>query len=367
MKNNHVTKLLIDLKSVKFNLSYFKKKLQKKTKILVVVKAFGYGSDAVEVAKSIENEVDYFAVAYTDEGIALRKAGINTPILVLHPQIANLELIIKNCLEPNLYNSLILDAFLSITDAQKLTDYPIHITFNTGMNRLGFSEGGLIKAALKIKKNSSIKIVSIFSHLVASEDKNEQDFTLNQISKFEVITSELEKNLSCKLLKHLCNTSGIINYPQAHFDMVRLGIGLFGFGNDINITSKLKNVVALKSIISQIHIVEKGENVGYNRVFIADEKLKIATIPLGYADGISRILSKGVGFVTIQNQRASIIGNISMDMIMVDVSNIDCDEGDEVIIFDNQQIVEELARNSNTISYEIITAISQRVKRAVLH
>ncbi|MCF6279267.1 MAG: alanine racemase [Flavobacteriaceae bacterium] len=367
MTNNHVTKLQIDLNAVKFNLSYFKQKLQESTKILVVVKAFGYGSDAVEITKSIQDKVDYFAVAYTDEGVALRKSGVNKPILVLHPQIANLELIIKNFLEPNIYSSSILDAFLSITDAQNLTDYPIHIKFNTGLNRLGFKADEILIITKKLNKNKSVKVASIFSHLAASEDKNERDFTLQQITSFKKTTADFEQEIGYKPMMHLCNTSGIINYPQAHFDMVRLGIGLYGFGNDANITSELKNVVSLKSIISQIHIIKKGQSVGYNRAFITDKNIKIATLPLGYADGIGRIFGKGVGFVTIKNQIANILGNVSMDIIMIDVTNIDCNEGDEVTFFDNQKTVEKLAKNSNTISYEIITSISQRIKREVLH
>lgn len=367
MTNNHVTKLRIDLKAVKFNLNYFKAKLQENTKMLIVVKAFGYGSDAVEIAKSIQDKVAYFAVAYTDEGIALRKAGINTPILVLHPQISNLELIIENCLEPNLYNFTILDTFLSITDAKKLTNYPIHIKFNTGLNRLGFKADETSTITEKINKNKSIKVASIFSHLAASEDKSERDFSLQQIASFKKIVTNFEQYIGYKPTMHLCNTSGIINYPQAHFDMVRLGIGLYGFGNDKNETSNLKNVVSLKSVISQIHTINKGESIGYNRAFIADKEVRTATIPIGHADGISRKLGNGVGFVTINNQKAAIIGNVCMDMIMVDVTDVKCNEGDEVTIFDNQQTITKFAKSANTISYEIITAISQRIKRKIIY
>ncbi|PHR73639.1 MAG: alanine racemase [Lutibacter sp.] len=367
MENHNVTKLQIDLNAARFNLDYFKGKLQKNTKILVVVKAFGYGSDAIKIAKSIQDSVDYFAVAYTDEGIALRKAGINTPILVLHPQIANLELIVENCLEPNLYSFSILNAFLAVTNAQKLTDYPIHIKFNTGLNRLGFKADEVSTITKKIRKNKFVKVASIFSHLAASEDKNERDFSIQQITLFEKIAIDFEQKIGYKPTLHLCNTSGIINYPQAHYDMVRLGIGLYGFGNDENETSKLKNVIALKSVISQIHTIKKGESIGYNRAFIADKEVKTATIPIGHADGISRKFGNEVGYVTINNQKALIIGNVCMDMIMVAISNIDCNEGDEVVIFDSQQTVEKLAKDTNTISYELITAISQRVKREVFH
>lgn len=366
MINNHVTKLLIDLNAVKFNLNYFKNKLQENTKILVVVKAFGYGSDAIEIAKSIQNDVAYFAVAYIDEGIALRNSGINTPILVLHPQIANLELITKYNLEPNIYNFDILNAFLSIADAKKLSNYPIHIKFNTGLNRLGFTADEVSVLTKKIKNLTSVKVTSIFSHLAASEDKNERAFSLQQIDTFNKIKSDFAQKIGYKPMFHMCNTSGIINYPEVHFDMVRLGIGIYGFGNDKKITSELKNVVSLKSVISQIHTIKKGESIGYNRAFIANKTIKTATIPIGHADGISRKFGNGKGFVTINNKKAKIVGNVCMDMIMVDVTTIDCKIGDTVIIFDNQETVEALAKSIDTISYEIITAVSQRIKREIL-
>jgi alanine racemase len=366
MKNNHVTKLQIDLNAVSFNLDYFKSKLQKNTKTLVVVKAFGYGSDAIEIAKKIQNDVAYFAVAYTDEGIALRDAGINNPILVLHPQIQNLQLIIDRCLEPNLYNTSILNSFIELTKTQKLTDYPIHIKFNTGLNRLGFNPNQIDDISNIINSTNSIKVASVFSHLAASEDKSERKFSLNQIELFKDLSNVFEEKLGCKPMKHMCNTSGIINYPEAHFDMVRLGIGLYGFGNESSVTADLKNVMTLKSVISQIHTIQKGESVGYNRSFIAEEKIITATIPIGHADGINRSLGNGVGYVTINNQKAPIVGNVCMDMIMVNVTSIDCKTGDEVIVFDNQHTIEELATKYGTIPYEFITAISQRIKRQTI-
>ncbi len=365
MKNNYVTSLKIDLNAVVFNLNYFKSKLQKKTKILSVVKAFGYGSDAVIIAKYIQNKVDYFAVAYTDEGITLRNAGIKTPIIVLHPQTANLEQLIQHQLEPNIYSFKILEAFLSRVKESNLDEYPIHLKFNTGLNRLGFLEEDISNIAAKLVGNSTVKIISIFSHLAASEDINEKDFSLQQISSFEKISVDFKRYFGFKPTLHMCNTSGIINYPQAHFDMVRLGIGLYGFANDKNETSKLKNVVSLYSCISQINSIKKGESIGYNRGQITENLMRIATIPIGHADGISRRLGNGKGFVMINNQKAMIVGNVCMDMMMVDITRIDCDEGNEVIIFDNQQTVEEFASKLNTISYELLTAISQRVNRMV--
>jgi alanine racemase len=366
MKNNHVTTLQIDLKAVKFNLNYFKSLLTKDTEILVVIKAFGYGSDAIEIAKCIQDHVSYFAVAYTDEGIALREAGIKTPIIVFHPQEKNLELIIKYCLEPSLYSKYLLSQFLSITNNLEHSEYPIHLKFNTGLNRLGFQENDLDFITSHLLDNMSVKVKSIFSHLAASEDKNEREFSRAQILSFEKIATKFETNFGFKPKKHLTNTSGIINYPEAHYDMVRLGIGLYGFGNDEQETSKLENVLSLTSVISQIHTIEKGESVGYNRGFFTEKTTRTATIPIGHADGISRRLSNGKGWVTIHNEKALIVGNVCMDMIMVDVTDIKCKEGDKVFIFKNQKTVEQLAKNSDTISYELLTAISQRIKRSFI-
>tara|TARA_R110002124_G_scaffold262808_1_gene428964 strand:- start:1634 stop:2734 length:1101 start_codon:yes stop_codon:yes gene_type:complete len=361
--NNHVTVLEIDGNALEHNLHYFKNKLEADTKTLVVVKAFGYGSDAAKIAKLIENNVDYFAVAYTDEGIALRKARIEKPILVLHPQIPNLELIIKHQLEPNLYNFKIFNAFLELADAKVLLNYPIHLKFNTGLNRIGFLHTDIPLILSKIAATSHVKIASLFSHLAASDDVSEKEFTTNQINDFTLIVKQFYTHLEDKPIVHILNTSGIINYPQAQFDMVRLGIGLYGFGNDENETKQLKNVLSLKSIISQIHTIEPGESIGYNRAFTANKPMKTATIPVGHADGISRKLGNKKYSVLINNQKAAIIGNVCMDMIMIDISNIECQEGDEVIIFNSQEMVNEMAKKSETISYEILTAISQRIKR----
>ena len=361
--NNHVTVLEIDGNAIQHNLTYFKEKLETDTKILVVVKAFGYGSEAAKIAKHIEKDVDYFAVAYSDEGITLRNVGIEKPILVLHPQLPNLERIIKHQLEPNLYNFKIFNAFLELADANVLLNYPIHIKFNTGLNRIGFWHTDVPLILSKIAATNHVKVASLFSHLAASDDVNEKEFTTNQINDFAFIVKQFYNHLKYKPIIHVLNTSGIINYPQAQFDMVRLGIGLYGFGNDEKETKKLKNVVSLKSIISQIHLIEPGESVGYNRAFTANKSMKTATIPIGHADGISRKLGNKNYAVLVNNQKAPIIGNVCMDMIMIDITNIDCKENDEVIIFNSQEMIQEMADNSETISYEILTAISQRVKR----
>jgi alanine racemase len=363
--NNHVTVLEIDGKALLHNLNYFKQKLQSQTKILAVVKAFGYGSDGVQVAKFLKDKVAYFAVAYTHEGIALREAGIQTPILVLHPHIQNLQSLIDFKLEPALYNFNVFNAFLQLAVEASLLNYPVHIKFNTGLNRLGFYPKEIPKILTALKQINQVKVQALFSHLAASEDLEEEDFTTNQIMRFEKIVQQFNIHLGYAPMLHILNTSGVVNYPNAQFDMVRIGIGLYGFGNDEEETAQLKNTHNLKSIISQIHHIEPGETVGYNRAFKAQEATKTATIPIGHADGLSRRLGNKKGSVLINNQKAPIIGNVCMDMIMVDITKIDCKEGDEVIIFNTQDMIQHIADISETIVYETLTVISPRIKKTL--
>jgi alanine racemase len=361
------TILEINLNHLEHNYRYLRAKLKTKTKFLAVVKAFGYGSDAAKIAKKLEQlGVDYFAVAYIKEGVQLRDTGITTPILVLHPLASNFEELIEYCLEPSLYSPKILNEFLEVAKTLKQKEYPVHIKFNTGLNRLGFSEIDINDIFKKLDGRNEIKVTSIFSHLAASEDLNEREFTQNQIDKFDKITQAFDKKLDQEPFKHLLNTSGIINYPEAQYDMVRSGIGLYGFGNEVKIDAELKPIATLKTIISQIHKIESGETVGYNRAFASKKSKITATLPLGHADGIGRQYGNGNTFVTIHNQSAPIIGNVCMDMIMIDITNIDCEEGDEVIIFGEQPTAEYFASTSNTISYELITGISQRIKRTFI-
>jgi len=366
MLQNPATFLRVDLNALKFNYQFFKSKLQDHTKILAVIKAFAYGHEAVAIAKKLEKEkVAYFAVAYVQEGIHLRKSGVTTPILVLHPQQSDLKDCITYNLEPNLYSFKILYDLLKLLQDTDIVDFPIHLKFNSGLNRLGFSSQDIPLILEKITHSKKVKVASVFSHLVASEDFNEKDFTKLQIEKFSSIVARIEKGINYPFIKHLTNTSGILNYPEAHLDMVRVGIGLYGYANEEKWTAKLKNVGSLYSVISQIHTVSISESVGYNRAYIADKKTISATIPIGYADGIPRTWSKGIGYVSINGKKAPVLGNVCMDMIMVDITNIDCEEGDIVIIFDNQKTLEDLAQRSKTISYELLTAISQRVPRVI--
>jgi len=358
------TVLEIDLNALKHNYRLLRNRLKAETKFLGVVKAFAYGSDAVVIAKKLEHlGVDYLAVAYVNEGVALRDAGIQIPILVLHPQPANFEELIERCLEPSIYSQRILRAFLNACKKLNQKSYPVHIKFNTGLNRLGFWENDVDYIIDQIKDSNEIKIASIFSHLAASEDINEKLFTKQQITTFEKIVKEVNEKLGYIPFKHVLNTSGIINYPEAQFDMVRSGIGLYGFGNDKIIDAELKPIATLKTVISQIHKIEPNESVGYNRAFTSDNYRVTATLPIGHADGIGRQYGNNKAFVNVNGTLAPIIGNVCMDMIMVDVTNIDCNEGDEVIVFGENPTAEEFATYANTISHELITGISQRIKR----
>ncbi len=360
------TTLEINLSALKHNFNYLKSKLDSKTKFLAVVKAFAYGSDMVAIAKKLEAlQVDYFAVAYVKEGVLLRDAGVKSPILVLHPQVSNFSELIDRCLEPSIYSARILREFLKIAKEKKQINYPVHLKFNTGLNRLGFWENDVNFVLNMLQDRPELRVVSIFSHLAASEDLNDRDFSLQQIETFEKISETLTKKLGHIPIRHMLNTSGIINYPQAQFEMVRSGIGLYGYGNNSEIDKKLKPVATLKTIISQLHKIESGESVGYNRGFISDGHRITATLPIGHADGIGRQYGGGNTYVNINGKKAPIIGNVCMDMIMVDVTNIDCKEGDHVIIFGEKSSAEHFANSVNTISYEILTAISQRVTRKI--
>jgi len=359
------TVLKINLSNLAHNYKYLRSKIRSKTKMLGVVKAFSYGSDSVVIAKKLESlGIDYLAVAYTEEGVKLRENGIKVPILVLHPQPHNFEKIIEHQLEPGLYSLRVLNLFLDTVKTTGNKNYPIHIKYNSGLNRLGFKQEDIEILEEKLD-TSIIKVTSIFSHLAASEDLNEKEFTEHQIGSFKKFISACTTFLGFTPLIHQSNTSGILNYENAHFSLVRTGIGLYGYGNEAKYDEQLKPVASLTSVISQIHTIEVGASLGYNRGFIAKEKTKSATIALGHADGIGRIYGNGKGFVIINGQKAHILGNVCMDMIMVNVTNIDCKEGDEVIIFNDVHSANELAEAAGTISYELITGIGQRIMRVV--
>lgn len=362
-----VTRLEIDLAALRHNYTYLQSKLSPGVRMMAVVKAFGYGSDAIEVALELEKlGVYYFAVAYASEGAALREAGVTIPILVLHPQPDNFKLILEKCLEPSIYSKRVYEAFYAFAKAENQQHYPIHLKFNTGLNRLGFSEQEIPWILEQLQKNTTVKVASLFSHLAASEDLNEKEFTQNQIKSFKRMASCIKEQLEYTPFVHQTNTSGLINYPEAQLEVVRTGIGLYGYGNTPEEDAQLQAVASLKTVISQIHEIAAGESVGYNRAHVASATQQIATLPIGHADGISRAFGNGKGYVTIHGKKAPIVGNVCMDMIMVDITHISCQEGDEAVVFGKDVSVVRLASEINSISYELLTAVSQRVKRVVL-
>jgi Alr-MurF fusion protein len=363
-EKTHETVLEINTNALIHNLNYYKNKLNASTKIMVMIKAFGYGNGGVELAKILEyQKVDYLGVAFADEGIILKNNGIKTPIMVLNPEATSYESIIKNGLEPEIYSFKGLRNFITICQEKNIVNYPIHLKIDTGMHRLGFEAFQIPELILALKNQNQVKIISILSHLATSDDLQFIKFTNSQISNFTIIAQDIENQLGKSIIKHLLNSSGISNFTAAQMDMVRLGIGLYGISNDVNEQKYLENVSTLKSVISQIKTIQPQDSVGYGRRFIAQQITKSATIPIGYADGISRALGNGLGYVMINQQKAVILGSVCMDMIMVDVTHINCEEGDEVIIFGKQPTLTEIAQKTNTIAYEVIAGISQRVKR----
>ena len=361
------TVLEIHLPKLRHNYTFIKKQLSATTKLLAVVKAFGYGSDAVEVAKCLVAQgVDYLGVAYIHEGVALRKAGITTPILVLHPQLPNLDALIEYKLEPSVYGQRILDALLSKIKESNVSHYPVHLKFNTGLNRLGFNPKDAT-ALLELFKDNALWLLlqGVYSHLAASDDEGESAFTKTQLKTFSEIVAVFSPTHP-KTTFHVLNTSGVLHFPEAQYNMVRTGISLYGYGNHPSVDAQLKPVLRLRTVISQIHTLEEGDTLGYNRAFVAKAKTKTATLPLGHADGIGRIYGNGKGYVMINGQQASILGNVCMDMIMVDVTSINCQEGDEVVVIGPDASAENVANAAGTISYELITGLSQRIQRKVI-
>lgn len=359
--NSQETIVEVNLNNLGHNLNFLKSNLNPRTMVMAVVKASAYGSDSIIISKYLEKKnIDYFAVAYCREGIHLRKAGIKTPILVLHPQTEDFENILNFNLEPSVYSFRILDFFLKASKSFK--NHPFQIKFNTGLNRLGFDEKDIEKLIIKLD-NRLPKF--IFSHLGASDD-DKKDYTNNQIERFLAISKKFDSLVNKPIKKHILNTSGILNFLDFQFDMVRTGIGLYGFGNHIRFKKSLRPVIALKTIISQKHEIQKGEYVGYNKGFKAKNATTIATLPIGHADGISRSYGHGKLRVLINGNLVPTIGNICMDMLMIDVTKIKCSEGDKVTIFDDKNFTaDEMGNLAETISYEILTSISNRIKRVV--
>ncbi|AXG73605.1 bifunctional UDP-N-acetylmuramoyl-tripeptide:D-alanyl-D-alanine ligase/alanine racemase [Flavobacterium arcticum] len=363
-EKTHETVLEINLNAIVHNLNFYRAKLKPETKVMVMVKAFGYGSGSYEIAKTLSHhKVDYLGVAFADEGIALRNAGTMIPIVVMNPESSAFNAMTAYNLEPEIYSLRELKAFIDLARKKNLWNYPIHLKLDTGMHRLGFEEHQLAELIALLRNNNFVSVKSIFSHLSASDSLQFKDFTTQQIDLFEKWSTQLIDALQINPMRHILNTSGIYNYPNAQYNMVRLGIGLYGVGNDPTEMKHLQNVGTLKTVILQIKEIEVGESVGYSRKYIATQKTRTATLPIGYADGIPRAWGNGNGYVMINSQKASIVGNICMDMLMVDVTNIDCKEGDRVIVFGKDPSVVTIANTLNTIAYEILAGISHRVKR----
>lgn len=363
-EKTHETILEVDMDSIRHNLNFYRSKLNPETKVMVMVKAFGYGNGSVEVAKLLSHEkVDYLGVAFADEGIALRKAGIKIPIIVMNPEISAFPAMLAYELEPEIFSFKVLNAFLKLAREHNEHLYPIHLKIDTGMHRLGFFNSELLKVVEILKHTNVLEVKSVFSHLSSSDMSEYRDFTLSQIKIFKEACEVVKKGLNTNPIRHILNTSGIYNYTEHQMDMVRVGIGLYGVGNDEAENSQLLNVGTLKTIILQIRELDEGESVGYGRRFRTDKRTRIATVPIGYADGIHRSWGNGIGEVYINGEFASIVGSICMDMLMVDVTDVVCEEGDLVEIFGKHVSVSAIAAGTGTIPYEIMTSISQRVKR----
>lgn len=364
-EKSHQTVMEIRLENVVHNLNYFRAKLKPGVKMMAMVKAFSYGSGAYQIASLLEfHKLDYLAVAYTDEGVELRKAGVNLPIMVLNAEPSAFKELIHYRLEPEIYSLAQLKVLVQTLSLEGANHgFPIHLKMETGMNRLGFEDFDLEDLMQFLENHNEVKVSSVFSHLASSDDEKLRAFSLIQIQRFEKMCALLKSVLNISFTQHLLNSSGINNFPDQQYDMVRLGIGLYGVSSDNNERQHLRHVSVLKAHVSQIKYVSVGESVGYNRAFVAEKATKIAVISIGYADGFRRSLGNGVGEVVIRNARYRVVGNVCMDMTMIDVSGSDVEAGDAVEIFGDNLSVYEVASKMQTIPYEVLTSISQRVKR----
>ncbi|WP_166334266.1 bifunctional UDP-N-acetylmuramoyl-tripeptide:D-alanyl-D-alanine ligase/alanine racemase [Sphingobacterium chungjuense] len=357
---SHGTVLEINLNAIEHNLRQYRSLLPTDVKLMAMVKAFSYGSGSFEVANMLQyNGVDYLTVAFVDEGVELRQGGISLPIMVLSPDESTFDRLVSHHLEPEIYSFRILRAFTNYLDQRNIVNYPIHIKLDTGMHRLGFLSVEIPQLISELKAAKALKVLSIFSHMVAAGSRTQTTFTEQQIAEYEIAVNRLEQELGYEVIKHMCNTAGIVRWPSAYFDMVRLGIGLYGVdlnasGLDIWPTSQLKTT------ITQIKSLKKGDTVGYDRRGVLEKDGQIATVKIGYADGYDRRFGNGIGYMLIRGQEVRTIGNICMDMCMLDVTDLNVAEGDEVLVFPD---IKTMARNIGAIPYELLVNISARVKR----
>ena len=360
-KQHDHTILEVDLQALKNNVKFFKQKLDPTTKIMGMVKASSYGIGAYEVSKVLgEIGIDYLGVASSREAIELRTKKIETPILVMNMEEASYRSIVEHNIEPSISSFYQFEKFLNYLNEANIKSYPIHLKIDTGMNRLGFLESEIDKLIQLILKSSAIAIKGIFSHLAVADDETEDYFTLNQIDLFEQISNQIENEIGCTTIKSVLNSAGSERFSGHQFDMIRLGIGMFGISTVFN----LESVCELKTTISQLKLVKKGASIGYGRSIIVDKDTLTGTISIGYADGFSRSFSNGKGSVLINGKYAPVIGKVSMDMTTIDLSEVDnVKEGDIVEIFGKNKPIKELAQQIDTIPYEILTSISSRVVR----
>lgn len=358
----HETILEIDLNALVGNLNYYRSLMKPETKIVCMVKASAYGAGAYEIAKTLQDHrVDYLAVAVADEGVELRKAGITCPIIIMNPELTAFKNIFDYHLEPEVYSFRLLKKLIEAAEREGLSNLPVHIKIDSGMHRLGFLPEEIHELITLLKTQDAVVPRSIFSHFVGSDENQFDDFSLKQVEQFNMAAHELQNAFKHRILKHICNSAGIERFPEYHFDMVRLGLGLYGVdpvGNRL-----LNPISTLKTTILQIHDVNAGDTVGYSRRGKIHRPTRIAALPIGYADGINRRLGNGNAFCLVRGKRAPYVGNICMDVCMIDVTDIDCKEGDTAIIFGNGLPVTTLSDILQTIPYEVLTGVSTRVKR----
>lgn len=368
----HETVLEINLNALIHNLNYYRSRLKPETKIMVMVKAFSYGSGSFEISNILQfHRVDYLAVAYADEGVELRKAGITLPVMVMNPEEQSFETMLNYKLEPEIYSFKILNQF-SEAVKRKLSELPgvkvpVHIKLDTGMRRLGFEMSDINELVVRIKNNKHLKIASVFSHLAASDEAVHDGFTNQQATLFSEMADIICSHFSHTIFRHILNSAGIMRFPEWQFDMVRLGIGLHGIAATSHEQKQLQFVATLKTTISQVKSVKANQTVGYSRKGVVSRDTLIATVAIGYADGLNRRLGNGTGSMLINNKKCPIVGSVCMDMTMLDITDAAVNEGDEVLVFGPGYSIIEMAKDLGTIPYEILTMVSQRVKRIYFH
>ncbi len=362
LHQTHETVLKVNLSALIDNVRYFRSLLKPETKLTCMVKAFAYGAGSVEVSKALQASglVDYLAVAVADEGVELRRAGITLPIIIMDPEVAAMDLILENNLEPNVYSHQSLKTVIAAAEAKGLENVPIHVKIDSGMHRLGFYKEDMPWLIERLGSTKAVRVASVFSHLAGSDEPQFDAFTLDQIHYFDSCAEELKAGFQYPIIKHICNSAGIERFSQYQFDMCRLGIGLYGFSFA---GAKLRNVCTLETTILSVKTVKAGETIGYGRHTTLKEDRVIAVIPIGYADGFDRRFSNYGGEVWVRGKRCPVVGNVCMDQAMIDVTGADARPGDIAEVFGEHMPLEELADKLGTITYEILTSVSRRVQR----